>query len=190
MIVKKLGLILSLIFLSIGLLGCQQRDKAKELDNEISQNASNSTTQNIQEEMPNDFNFSIQFGVGKKNEINTFDGTVTKDLIADGTVITALTLTEEEMQNVFNKMKEINIAETKEFIPKSINGTVCEVEPYEEDEWKIIINGETITHSFSGKYCEPTNDAKQLIELRNYVFKIIKSKDEYKSLPASTGGYE
>ena len=82
MILKKLSLILTLIFLSIGLLGCQQSHKAKELNNEISQNVSNSTTQNIPEEMPNDFNFSIQFGVQKKNEINTFEGTVTKDLIA------------------------------------------------------------------------------------------------------------
>lgn len=38
MLVKKLSLIVSLIFLSIGLLGCQQSDKAKELNKGISQN--------------------------------------------------------------------------------------------------------------------------------------------------------
>ena len=114
----------------------------------------------------------------KKNEINTFKGTVTKDLITDGTATTELILTEEEMKDIFRKMQEINIAETKEFTPKPINGTVCMQEPYAEDAWKIRINGKTITHDISGQYCEPTNDAKQLIELRNYVFNIIKSKDE------------
>lgn len=181
---------MTLILLSIGLLGCQQGDKKEELNNEISKHVTNSTTQNIQKDMPNDFDFSIRFGIQKKNEINTFEGTVTKDLIADGTATTELILTEEEMQDIFKKMQEINITETKEFTPKSLFGTVCMQKPYGEDEWKIIINGETITQLVSGEYCEPTNDAKQLFELRNYVFNIIKSKGEYKSLPESNGGYE
>lgn len=173
---------MSLIFLSIGLLGYQQNGKEEELNNEISKI--------MQKDMPSDFDFSIQFDVQKKNEINTFEGTVTKDLIADGTAKTELILNEEEMKNIYEKMQEINIAETKKFTPEPINGTVCMQAPYGEDEWKIMINGETITHLISGEYCEPTKDAKQLIELRNYVFTIIKSKDEYKSLPESNGGYQ
>ncbi|MFB5089609.1 hypothetical protein PGC35_20905 [Psychrobacillus sp. PGGUH221] len=187
---KKLSLILSLIFLSIGLLGCQQSGKENESNNEISKNVTNSPTKKMTKDMPSDFDFSIQFGVQKKNEISTFEGTVTKDLIADGTATTELILTEEEMKDIYENMPEINIAETKEFTPEPINGTVCMQQPYGEDEWKIIINGETLTHLISGEYCEPTNDAKQLIELRNYVFNIIKSKDEYKSLPESDGGYQ
>ena len=181
---------MSFIFLSIGLLGCQQSGKEEELNNEITKNVTDSANQNMPEIMPSDFDFSIQFGVQKKNEINTFKGTVTKDLVADGTATTELILTEEEMKDIYEKMQEINIAETKEFTPEPINGTVCMQEPYEEDKWKIIINGETLILSISGKHCEPTNDGKQLIELRNYVFNIIKSKGEYKSLPASNGWYQ
>jgi len=177
------------MFLSIWLLGCQQSDKEEELDNEISKNVTNSTAQNMPKDMPSDFDFSIQFGVQKKNEINTFEETVTKDLIADGTATTELILTEEEMKDIYEKMQEINIVETKEFTPEPVKGTVCIRRPYEIDRWEIIINGETLTHLISGEYCEPTNDTKQLIDLRNYVFNIIKSKDEYKSLPESNGGY-
>ena len=184
---KKLSLILSLIFFSIGLWGCQQSDKKEEINNENLNIVANSTTP---KDMPSDFDFSIQFGVQKKNEIDTFKSTVTKDLIVEGTATTELILTEEEMKDIYNKMREINIVETKEFTPKALFGTVCTMEPYEEDEWKILINGETITHLISGEYCEPTNDAKQLIELRNYVFNIIKSKGEYQSLPEAKGGYE
>lgn len=190
MILKELKLILSLIILSIGLWGCQQGGKEEEFNSETSKKVTNTPTSKMPKDMPSDFDFSIQFGVQKKNEINTFKGTVTKDLIADGTVTTELNLTKEEMEDIYEKMKEINIDETKKFTPEPINGSVCLQEPFGEDAWEIIINDETITQLFSGEYCEPTTDAKQLIELRDYVFNIIKSKGEYKSLPESNGGYE
>ena len=142
------------------------------------------------EDMPDDFNFSIQFGVGKNNEINTSEGTVTKDLIEDGTATTEIALTEEEMETIYEEMKEINIVETKEFEPEPVNGTMCSTQPHEEDEWEIIIDGETITHSVSGAYCDPTNDTKQLIGLRDYIFSIVRGKEAYKELPNAKGGYE
>lgn len=74
--------------------------------------------------------------------------------------------------------------------PEPVNGTVCVQEPHEEDEWKITFSGETIKHFISGGYCEPTNGAKQLVKLRNYVFNIVKSKDEYKALPETKGAYQ
>ncbi|WP_342512409.1 hypothetical protein MKY34_17565 [Sporosarcina sp. FSL K6-1522] len=153
-------------------------------------NETNSTVQTMPEDMPNDFGFSIQFGVGKNNEIDTFKGTVTKDLIEDGTATAAVTFSDEELAAIYEEMKDVRIIEAKKFIPDPINGTVCVQEPHEEDQWKITINGETITHSFSEEYCEPTNDAKQLLELRNYVFSLIKSKEAYLLLPESTGGYD
>ncbi|GGP16067.1 hypothetical protein [Oceanobacillus neutriphilus] len=141
-------------------------------------------------DMPDDFGFSIQFGVGKNNVINTFEGTVTKDLITDGTATTEITLTEEEMKAIYERMIEINVVETKEFTPEPVNGTMCNIEPHEDDDWKIIINGETITHSVSGAYCDPTDDTEQLIKLRNYVFGIVRGKEAYKELPDAKGGYD
>lgn len=176
-----------LLFTSI-LNACSQLNK---VSNEVDAFHSNEpTVQTLPKDMPNDFGFSIQFGFGKNNEINTFENTVTKDLISDGTATANVTLTDKEMNEIYKKMKEVNIVEMKKFIPEPIDGTICTQEPHEEDEWKITINGETITHSVSGAYCEPTNDANQLIELRNYVFSIIKSKEEYIELPASNGVYQ
>lgn len=139
------------------------------------------------ESAPDDFNFSIQFGIGKKSEINTFDGTFTKDLITAGTVTIEMTFTEEEMGLLYAKMKELNIAEAKQFIPETID---CTVEPAGEDEWEVLINGETIRHSISGAYCKPTHDAQQLIVLRDTIFDLSKEKDSYKKLPDAEGGYE
>ncbi|WP_060204733.1 hypothetical protein [Sporosarcina koreensis] len=139
------------------------------------------------ESKPDDFNFSTQFGYWSSNEINTFEGTFTKDLIEAGTVTTDVTFTEEEMNFIYGKMKEINIADAKQLIPEIID---CSVEPYEEDKWEVLINGETISHTVPGAYCNPTNDAKQLIELRDTILDLIKEKDSYKELPDAEGGYE
>lgn len=152
-------------------------------------NETSSAPNTMPKDMPEDFNFSVQYGVTKKNEVNTFEGTATKDLIEDGTATAEINFTEEEMNKIYEKMKEINIVEKKKFTPEPVNGTVCAQEPHEEDDWKITINGETITHFVSGGYCEPTNDAKQMIQLRNYITKIVKSKDAYRALPNSRGGY-
>ncbi|WP_152658546.1 membrane lipoprotein lipid attachment site-containing protein [Oceanobacillus sp. CFH 90083] len=174
---KKLFLFILLIF---SLSACSKMETNTMESNHIESVA----------RMPDDFDFSVQFGVGKNNEINTVEGTVTKDLIADGTVTAEMTLTEEEMKAIYEKMKEINIVETKEFTPEPVNGTMCMQEPHEEDEWKIAVNGEIIVHSVSGAYCDPTDDTKQLMELRNYVFSVVRGKEEYKVLSNARGGYE
>lgn len=161
--------------------GCGKNPSSKE---------SSSTTQTMPEEMPKDFGFSVSFGIGKKNEINTFKDTVTKDLIEDGTITADITLTDEEMAEIYESMKEINVIGAKKFVPKPLNEEICMKVPYEEDEWTITLNGETITHAISGTYCEPTKDAKQFLELRNYVFNKVKNKDIYRKLPESTGGYD
>ena len=146
--------------------------------------------QTMPEVMPEDFGFSVRFGVGKNNEINTFKGTVTKDLISDGTAKANISLTDEEMALIYEQMKQNRITEEKKLIPEPVNGSICMIEPYEEDEWEIMLDGETITQSISGRYCDPTNDAKQLLALRDFVFSKIKSKEEYINLPDANGGYE
>jgi len=178
------------ILFTIVLSACNQSNKdLGKVDISISSDTG-STVQAMPEEMPTDFGFSIQFGVGKNNEIDTFKGTVTKDLIEDGIIAADVSLLEEEMSEIYEKMKEVNIIGTKKLVPEPINGTTCAQEPFEEDEWKITINGETITHFVSATYCEPTDDAKQLLELRNFVFDKVKTKEEYIELPESKGGYE
>jgi len=172
--------------LLIFLLGACNHPVSKSKETE-SGSSSQSESNIMPENTPEDFNFSINFGIGMKNEINTFEGTFTKDLITVGTVTTDITFTEEEMDLIYAEMREINIADAKQFIPETID---CEMEPYGEDEWNILIDGETIRHSVSETYCNPTNDAKQLIELRETIFDIIQEKDNYKELPDAEGGYE
>ncbi|NIK78103.1 hypothetical protein FHS15_003241 [Paenibacillus castaneae] len=144
---------------------------------------------NMQTEMPNDFNFIVRYGYGEaqKNEINTYEHTVTKDLIVKGTATANITFTPEELKSIYEKMREINIMGTKVLAPSTSN---CGVIPYNEDSWEIRLNGETKSFTWSEKHCELTNDAKQLLELRTYIQHLVEDKEEYKKLPEAEGGYD
>lgn len=140
-------------------------------------------TSSMPEQMTDDFGFSIQYGGDQKNEIDTFKGLVVKDLVENGTAEANITFSDKEMSEIYEKMKDINVLEKKKFNSK------CESEPYEETEWKIIIDSEIVTHSIR-EYCDPTSDAEQFLALRNYIFDKIKVKEEYIKLPESEGGYD
>ncbi|UQZ32616.1 hypothetical protein C2I18_03010 [Paenibacillus sp. PK3_47] len=60
-------------------------------------------------EMPEDFAFSVRFGVKGKNEVNTFEHTVTKDLVSNGTATANLTLTQDELTEIYARMRDINV---------------------------------------------------------------------------------
>ncbi|WP_336771914.1 hypothetical protein [Paenibacillus sp. MMO-58] len=140
------------------------------------------------EDMPEDFRFSVSFGYGEdyKNEINTYNGTVTKDLVTKGTASAALAFSTDELQSIYGKMKDIAILEEKQF-PQKGN---CSQTPSSTDSWKITGNGEMKTLSWTNEYCDMTKDAKDLLDLRSYIQKILEGKYAYKALPAAEGGYD
>lgn len=138
------------------------------------------------ETMPGDFAFDLRFGITSRNEINTLKGTFTKDLVTAGTVTTKLTFTKEELQAIYNKMKEINIVAPKKTVPIFKAG---ERTPFSEDFWEITLNGKQVTLYVTDKYIKRTRDAQDLIELREYIFTLVQQKEEYKKLPPASGGY-
>ncbi|MDQ0888872.1 hypothetical protein QFZ81_003960 [Paenibacillus sp. V4I9] len=139
--------------------------------------------------VPNDFDFMVRFGYGEvtKNEINTYQDTVTKDLIMKGTAKANITFTTEEIRSIYEKMREINVFGMKELVPTNMN---CSSIPYNEESWKISVAGEIKTITWSDKNCDVTSDAKKLLELRTFIQQIVAGKDAYKQLPKAEGGYE
>jgi len=139
-------------------------------------------------EMPTDFNFMVSFGYGEvtKNEIDTFKGTVTKDLIVKGSATANIVFTTVELREIYDKMRAIDIMGPK----KSTKDGRCFKTPSNEDKWKITVNGETKTFSWTDKYCAMTEDANQLLELRNFIKNMVESKEGYKALPEAEGGYD
>ncbi|MCY9659453.1 hypothetical protein P5G65_23375 [Paenibacillus chondroitinus] len=136
--------------------------------------------------MPDDFNFSVRYGITSKNEINTFESTVTKDLVSNGIITTSIKLSENEMTKIYKQMREVNISQDLKLVSKSN----CRRTPYSEDQWKIQMNGKITSFIWSEENCVITHDAKKLEDLRKFVFNIVKNKTEYKKLPEAVGGYD
>lgn len=139
-------------------------------------------------DMPDDFNFVVRFGYGDvtKNEINTFQGTVTKDLITKGTATAHLKFTPNEMREIYGKMREINIIAPKKFA----TSRNCSQSPSNEDEWTVTVDGKTESFSWTDRNCELSDDAIALLELRNFIQSIVNAKEAYQALPAAEGGYD
>jgi hypothetical protein len=139
-------------------------------------------------EMPSDYNFSVRYGYGDmtKNEINTYEDTVTKDLIMNGAATARLIISEDEMRDIYAKMREIDIMAAKK-LPKKKG---CFRTPSNEENWKITVNGETMTFAWTDEYCDMTEDANQLLELRKYIQNIVEDTEAYQALPEAEGGYD
>lgn len=142
--------------------------------------------------MPRDFNFSLRYGVGAKSEINTFKDTYTKDLVLDGTVTTDLKLSKDEMKNIYQKMKEIELLSTVQNAKyQGEDGSLISIEPMSDYFLSIQMNGKVYnTHWNSNIYDEETS--KKLAKFVNHYLhdQIISNKSEFKNLPEISGGYE
>jgi len=137
------------------------------------------------DQVPEDFAFSVQFGINSRNVIDTYTGTIIKDLIIGGIAETKLTFTTLEKLLIYEEMKRINVLGATDFDSKN----QCGLTPHSEDFWKITIDGEERSYQWSDKHCDITKDAKDFLDLRNFIWNIVTESDEYKALPEAEGGY-
>lgn len=122
--VNKLCLLLLAVLL---LNGCSTD---KEAERAAGQNV-------MPQEMPGDFDFLVRYGYGEatKNEINTYQDIVVKDLIMNGTATANVTLTGDEMRSIYDQMKEINIMGTMELEPARQS---CAVTPIRKTAGRLL----------------------------------------------------
>ncbi len=136
----------------------------------------------------NPINIDFKFGIESRNELNTFDGTFTKDLIIDGTITTRLILTQQELAQIQTKILEMNFFDYPETFPSSGRWIP------REDYYLKVQNGTTIKQVtwYSDSFIhDNTNETKiNLNQLYNLIWNMIETKIEYKLLPAANGGYE
>jgi len=67
--------------------------------------------------IPNDFNFSISFGINGYSKIDTYNGTFTKDLVKGGTETIPFIIPVEQMQEIYNAFMKFHVSE----LPDDIN---------------------------------------------------------------------
>ncbi|MBC9785542.1 hypothetical protein H1S01_13625 [Heliobacterium chlorum] len=136
--------------------------------------------------MPDNFGFILKYGYGpKKNELNTMEGTFTKDLVMIDPVSTELRLTTDEMKSIYEEMVKIDILSyPDEFSPDSVG-------PRPAQSYEFTVRFGNTTKRILWKEVS-YSDSKQAVQLKNFIRKIIdiiESKEEFKRLPQAQGGY-
>lgn len=144
---------------------------------------------------PNDYNFILKYGVGGKNEINTFTDTFTKDTV-DGSITINLKLSDEDKYKIFNEMKKISIMD----INNRFKIRTPYIEPCDSSYLKVEFDNVERVFTWSTKNFDikfdiemkekEINDKeyiqlKQISDLSRFIQEIINNHEEVKKLPKS-----
>lgn len=132
------------------------------------------------------FNVIFRWGCGgAKNELNTYNGSVTKDLIVNGTVTTTLVLSEAELDGLQQKIIEMNLFSYPDVMPQQPNLWIstlyeCSIQVQNGNETKEVSWDECSQHS---------SMLDSLKELEQYIIGLVEQTPEYQALPEAVGAY-
>lgn len=182
---KRFLLFILFIYLLFGLIGCGQTTPSTEtspLGNESI----------IPTTLPSDFGFIFKYGVGARNELNTFVGTFTKDMILDPSITINLLLSQEELDSIYQNMLEIKFFHYPEefsiYVPPGMPKGI--ITPSSSYYFKVIYDSKLKELWWEDQLVYPEDiQADKLRKLISLIEGIIKSKEEYKNLPEPRGGY-
>ena len=136
-----------------------------------------------------EFNLKFSYGIDAKNVLNTFQNTYTKDLILDGTTTVPFTLSDDELERINTKMREIDFFIYPEHFAVTIGDTVGFITPHSTFDFQVKYKS-TIRHlHWSDSVFSDDTAAVKLRELILLITGIIESKPEYSQLPPARGGY-
>lgn len=143
---------------------------------------STKTIQNPIGSQPAVFNLIFRYGVGAKNELNTFDQTFTKDMITEPSITTKFSLTESELAGIYQEINELKLFDKTEE-PQQENVYISPCSSY---YLKVQIN--STQKELSWDNCSKKISDK-LQNFTDYIISIIQSKEQYKKLPQPKSGY-
>jgi hypothetical protein len=136
-------------------------------------------------------NLIFKYGVTAKNELDTFKGKFTKDMITDPSITIELSLSEQEMESIHQKMVEIDFFNYPDrfevnVLPGELTGMVT---PYSTYYFKVEYNSQVKELWWGDEITNPDQKAEKLRELIMLIRNIVESKEEYKKLPEPRSGY-
>lgn len=137
------------------------------------------------------FNLIFKYGVGAKNKLDTFRGTYTCDMVKDPSITVNLSLSEEELDSIYQKMVEIDFLDYPEIFSVSVapgeaGGMVT---PHSSYYFKVEYNSKVKELRWEDEISNKNEKADKLRELIKLIRDIIESKEEYQKLPEPASGY-
>jgi hypothetical protein len=150
---------------------------------------SNPEISDIPESMPDDFAIDFEYWIlpEQKNIMDTFTGSMQKDLILNGTSKSAFSCKKEDLEAIYSKMTELSIFE----LSGNIISDSFHVSPNEIFTIRYRINGkEFLLSGDSSTLISEKEGANDLPVFVNYLRDLMKETPEYKEMPDSEGGYD
>jgi|GEM_PF-1685895 len=171
-------------------VGCNTPSNSKSPESVVEHGCDWSET--LPESRPSDFNIIFKYGYGtvnNRNILNTFNGTYTKDLGRDPSVTIDFSLSDEDMDRIYQKMIETNFfCYPDEFVvPVPDGGIVSATSDYQGYYFRIECNHRIKVLQWEDYILNENDDAKNLRRVISLIRSIIRSKDEYWELPSPEG---
>ena len=148
--------------------------------------------------MPNDFAISYSYGIDKSqlNIIDTYKGTIQKNLVLDGIADIDYLISENDLEKLYSSIRECKIHEiTLNMTSKNLatNNSFMATFPCVYYYINFIING--IEYNVVGDnsvfgYINTNKQAENFYTFVTYITGYLASTQEYKSLPEMNGGYD
>lgn len=136
--------------------------------------------------LTDNFNLIFKYGVGAKNQLNTYNNTYTKDMVTDPAIKINLKLIPQEKLQIMQKIEEINFFNISSSFP--INPHAWQTP--QVDYYIKVQNGSEIREVNWNKNSLIENNIKNnLDQLRLLLINTIENKTEYKALPTPSAGY-
>lgn len=191
---------LFLLLLTVTFIGCIQKLKNNNSYNNtnITEDHKTSDLNEMPKILPTDFQIIFTFGVEQANQhdgINTQDGTIQKDLVLDGLAISNIKVNEENLKEIYNLLKEIDIIS----YPNNYKPPYMENPPEDTIKYVTPSNVYNVWIKYDDKeyslYWHDTNaseieEANILRDALEEIKKIIRSFEAYKDLGEPNGGYD
>ncbi|MDR6552595.1 DUF4362 domain-containing protein [Paenibacillus qinlingensis] len=128
------------------------------------------------------FEFDLRYGVNQKNEINTINNNIVKDLQnGEVTEVSDFHFNKEDRQKIYKEMVLANYLGDKELSNK------CNRNPYVSYDLTVHINSGKRHYHWTE--CDSNEDGKMMTKLANAIIEIVQANDIYKQLPAVKGQY-
>lgn len=141
--------------------------------------------------LKSDSNFVFRYGIGARNELDTFKKKFTKDMVSDPSITIDFYLSQDEMNKIYNKMQEINFFDYPDKFSVNVPSgePVGNITPCSSYYFKVVSDSSTKELSWDDCITNKNEKADKLRELIVYIESIIESKIEYKQLPTPKAGY-
>lgn len=146
---------------------------------------------NIMNDYPNDFNFRLNYNIYGKYQIDTYEGTFTKDLIEDGIKTIDFAIPYSTKKDIYKIMMDINIMS----FPENLKIDGIDITPPCDYNLTVTINGKTKNIIWEKGFHEQMTDNLpednvKFLRLVKYISDYIYNTDEYREMPKANGGYD